>query len=321
MKKIILIILFLLISFLSACSEKEKASPINTKDLPPQEDVTFSAGSQTFHILPYYEEVLDYIEVAEDNSNLNTLGTWNYTVMDPMKKEMRKQKMIMKLDIPPTVTNTLKVGKMKEFTAGLLNRQDETNEIIKAAVLTSTHLLSPGGDKFIYILPVNPQVNMEGMEGVAGWTLDENVILLMLNPSYSNERLAYTMAHEYHHAVTMEHGGGYTNMLDFVLFEGKGDAFARLVYPETETPWTKKISSEKMEMPFSQLRENGAYWDGDMYNQWFMGNDSLNIPKWANYRMGNLIMQEYLNNHKDMTIEEWTSLDADEIYIESEYHK
>ncbi|WP_442915543.1 DUF2268 domain-containing putative Zn-dependent protease [Mangrovibacillus sp. Mu-81] len=77
-----------------------------------------------------------------------------------------------------------------------------------------------GGDITVYILPVNPEATMKGMGGFAAWTLDDNVILLMLAPSYQVGRQSYTTAHEYHHSVLMEAGLGYDSLLDFVVFEG-----------------------------------------------------------------------------------------------------
>ncbi len=317
MKRLALITLTMLSLTLAACSEEEETK-IVPEDLPAQKDMEFSEGDQTFHIRPFYEELFDYIEVVEKNSNLNTIGTWNYTVMDPLRKELKKRKLLLKHEIPPIVTTTSDVQTLKEHTGGLIERQGETNEIIKEALLKSSRLLR-GGDKFVYVLPVNPDARMKSMAGVAAWTLDDNVILLLLDPSYSKERLAYTMAHEYNHAVTMEHVGGYSNLLDFVLFEGKGDSFAKKVYPGVEVPWTKGVSQEELEMPLSQLREYGTSWNLEMYNEWFNGNPSLNIPRRANYQMGYLMMQSYLKDHKGMSVEEWTSLDADDIILESEY--
>ena len=50
--------------------------------------------------------------------------------------------------------------------------------------MKSSRLLR-GGDKFVYVLPVNPDARMKSMAGVAAWTLDDNVILLLLDPSDS----------------------------------------------------------------------------------------------------------------------------------------
>ena len=85
----------------------------------------------------------------------------------------------MKIDIPPRNDYYHDVQTLKEHTAELIQRQDETNAIIEEALKKSAKLLS-GGDKTVYVLPVNPDLPMKGMGGVAAWTLDEDVILLLL---------------------------------------------------------------------------------------------------------------------------------------------
>ncbi|XXM72507.1 DUF2268 domain-containing protein [Lysinibacillus sphaericus] len=316
------IILFVLILVIlqTACSQEEKNITVLTEDLPRQKTETFSAGGQSFTIFPFYEETLDYIEVVEENNLLNTLGTYRYTVKDALLERMSEQKMILKREIPPNVTITHSINELKEQTAQLIRDQDTTNEAIQNALDASTGVLS-GGDKTIYVLPVNPDLPMEGMGGAAAWTLDEDVILLLLDPSYEEDRLFYTIAHEYHHAVLMESDPIYDSLLDFVLFEGKGDAFAQIVFPDVKIPWTKKVKDNELEVAFSQLEDRGMTTEMELYHSWELGDPAMNIPRWANYRIGNLIMQSYLENHPGVPVEEWTSLGAEELVRESDYEE
>jgi uncharacterized protein YjaZ len=318
MKKRTVFCMLILLIFLSACSEKKSSNTIHIEGLPSQKTLEFSHSDQNFRIIPFYEETLEYIEFVEENSLLNTLGTYNHTVLDPLRNEIHKQKMILKRDVPPDVTITNDVETLKEYTAKLIRHQDETNEVIKEALTKSSKILE-GEDKTVYILPVNPEVPMKGMGGVAAWTLDDNAILLLLEPSYKDERLAYTVAHEYHHAVLMENSPGYDSVLDFVIFEGKGDAFAKTLYPEVEVPWTKNVDDKELEVSFSQLKEYGRTSQFEIYYEWESGNDSMNIPRWANYRMGFLMMESYLNEHGNAPVKEWTDMDADELLMDSEY--
>jgi uncharacterized protein YjaZ len=311
-------LVLLVVILLTSCSQDEKNITVHTDDLPPQRTETFSEGEQSFTIIPFYEETLDYIEVVEGNDLLNTLGTYRYTVKDPLLERMSDQKMILKVDIPPILTITYRIEQLKEHTAQLIRDQDKTNAVIKNALKASTGVLT-GGHKTIYVLPLNPEAPMEGMGGVAAWTLDEDVILVLLDPSYEEDRLAYTVAHEYHHAVSMENEPAYDSLLDFVIFEGKGDAFAQTVYSEVKAPWTREVSKEELEVAFAQLQESGSATEMNLYESWQSGDPSMNIPRWANYLMGNLIVQSYLAAHPDVTVEEWTSLEAEELVRESEY--
>jgi uncharacterized protein YjaZ len=319
-KKFLFLFVLILIILQTACSQEEKNATVHTEDLPPQKTEKFSADGQSFTIIPFFEETLDYIDVVEENDLLNTLGTYRYTVKDPLLERMSEQKMILKVDIPPTVTITHRIEQLKEQTAQLIKDQDKTNAAIRKALTASTGILS-GGNKTIYVLPVNPDAPMEDMGGVSAWTLDEDVILLLLDPSFKEDRLAYTIAHEYHHAVSMENDPFYHSLLDFVVFEGKGDAFAQKLYPDVKITWTKEVKDKELEVPFAQLEESGMAPDMNLYHSWELGDPSMNIPRWANYRMGNLIVQSYLADHPDVPVEEWTSLDAEELVRESDYEK
>jgi uncharacterized protein YjaZ len=319
MKKHSLIIFtIILLLTLTACSEEKNNITVNIDELPPQKTVEFSQGNQTFRIVPFYKETLDYIEVVEGNALLNTLGTFNHTVKNPLLEKMSEQKMILKRGIPSNVTITHDIQSLKEQTAELIQRQDDTNAMIEEAMMKSAKLLA-GRDKTIYVLPVNPDLPLKDMGGVAAWTLDDDVILVLLDPSYKKERLAYTAAHEYHHAVTMENVLGYDSLLDFVMFEGKGDSFAKTVYPEVEVPWTKNMGDQELEVSFAQLKESGMTSQFEIYHEWETGNPSMNIPRWANYRMGYLMMQSYLKNHVDVPIEKWTGLDTEDILKDGQY--
>jgi uncharacterized protein YjaZ len=313
-----ILLILIVVTLQTSCSQEDKNAIVHTEDLPPQKTETFSAGGQSFTIIPFYEETLNYIEVVEENDLLNTLGTYRYTVKDPLLERMSEQKVLLKMDIPPNVTITQRIEQLKEQTVQLIRDQDKTNAIIQKALKSSTEVL-PGGDKTIYVLPVNPDFPMEGMGGVAAWTLDEDVILLLLDPSYKKDRLSYTVAHEYHHAVSMENDPIYDSLLDFVIFEGKGDAFAQNVYPDVKIPWTREVSEKELEVAFAQLQESGIAAEMELYQLWITGDPSMNIPRWANYMMGNLIVQSYLADHPDVPVEEWTNLEAEELVRESEY--
>ncbi|MBR7554513.1 DUF2268 domain-containing putative Zn-dependent protease [Allobacillus sp. GCM10007491] len=48
-------------------------------------------------------------------------------------------------------------------------------------------------------------------------------------------------------------------------------------------------------------------------------NGNRDIPSWSDYRIGFHIMQEFLKNNPNVSIEEWTFMDSDEIIKKSRF--
>ena len=49
--------------------------------------------------------------------------------------------------------------------------------------------------------------------------------------------------------------------------------------------------------------------------------DNKEFPHWFGYTIGYKIVQEFLKNNTEMSIEEWTKLDSSELYKLSGYEK
>ncbi|WP_277584648.1 DUF2268 domain-containing putative Zn-dependent protease [Psychrobacillus antarcticus] len=71
-------------------------------------------------------------------------------------------------------------------------------------------------------------------------------MILQIGTSFSENMLKYVVAHEYHHAINILANGeiSFYTVLDRILFEGKVDSFARIVYPDLSSPWTESLSEE-----------------------------------------------------------------------------
>jgi uncharacterized protein YjaZ len=100
----------------------------------------------------------------------------------------------------------------------------------------------PGEDKSIYVLPSIPEFksDLKNMNYVAGEVWNKNTIVILIDPSFIDENLKYTIAHEYHHVVAMEDAEAYT-LLERSILEGKADTFAKMIYPDVEIPWLEPL--------------------------------------------------------------------------------
>lgn len=300
---------------LVACSKE--SNQVDMKELPSQSEVEFNQGNQKFKVIPFYEEILDYTQKAVEDPGLNNNDTYYDMVTQPLREKISENNLNLSTDVSNFLTTTRDVNGLENYSKELLLQQDKINNAIKEALIASSKKLS-GEDKVVMVMPINPEVPIDDMNGVAAWTLSQNLILLQISPDFSEDQLKYTIAHEYHHTVNMEDSIG-SSLLDFVVFEGKGDSFAKIIYPNIEVSWTQDVPEDLLKDALEQLKENGNGFDQELYNEFMNGNDTKNIPKRANYIIGYKIMQSYLSENKNSTIEEWTALDPKKIIQGSEY--
>jgi uncharacterized protein YjaZ len=59
--------------------------------------------------------------------------------------------------------------------------------------------------------------------------------------------------------------------------------------------------------------------NSNIISEYHHGNAYKGIPQWANYKIGFQIMQDFLKNNPEMSIEGWTQLDGDEVLAKSKY--
>ncbi|MBM7694744.1 uncharacterized protein YjaZ [Peribacillus deserti] len=317
MKKYLFIFIYTLI-LIAGCTYEVSKKSQTLKELPAQKAAKFSQGKQNFKIIPLYEEVLEYTEAVSKKSDLSENDLYADKVIKPFREKITKNNLNIVNDFSEYLAPTRDVQDLKDNSIQLLKRQDDINKAIKQSLLDSSKFLS-GGDRTVFVMTANPEWPLEDMNGISAITVSEDFILIQIDPSVTEKHLKYAVAHEYHHTINMEKNSVGSTVLDWVVFEGKGDAFAKLVYPETEVQWTKPIPDDLIKDPLSELKKEGNSSDFQIYNEFIYGNNSKNIPMRANYMIGNKIMQSYFKKNQNAKIEEWTTLDSREIVRSSEY--
>ncbi|WP_335872844.1 DUF2268 domain-containing protein [Bacillus sp. 2205SS5-2] len=222
----------------------------------------------------------------------------------------------------PFFSPTSNAQMLEKNTVELLQQQKQINELIKNSLLSSAELLS-GEDVTIFIMPLNPENTfpIQKMEGISGVALSENAILLQIDPSFSENALEYAVAHEYHHKVNIKNNDmTRVTLLDSVVFEGKADSFAKIIYPEKNAPWIEPLSGDSQATDLHELQKNAHSFDSTIYYEFFNGNASKSLPLWSNYKIGYQLMQSYLENHSGVSSEEWTKLNGIDILEGSEFN-
>jgi len=176
----------------------------------------------------------------------------------------------------------------------------------------------------IYIIPVNPDSRqiIEAMNGIMGLTAGSKQIILTIEPDILGweNMLEYAVAHEYNHAywTNVNFRKSFTwTLLHYLVFEGRADYFAHLLYPNVVAPWTVALTENQKSDLWNKIKPNLQSEDISYEMEVMFG--SRNYPVWGGYSVGYDIVLTALTNNKKLKAVHWTNLEADKILAFSNY--
>lgn len=258
MKKSIVIILIAVV-FLAACESstlknndhsKTKTQTEDTKVKDHSDDessdqansekyvtTTNNKKGQTFRLISAYKWVNEYVQKAKDTNNESTRwDLWQKVVMNHVQVQCLSGAYSHLVDdfinFPPKDLESLK-NDIELLNAA--NAEDTTLEALKASAKKF-----PGPDTTVCLFP-------QGSSNSSGVTLDAGKISIFYSPYLSNIFLKSTVAHEYHHSAwTSKYGEDYKwNLLGSIIFEGKAEYFASLLYQPSSAKMTAMNKKEE----------------------------------------------------------------------------
>ena len=272
-------------------------------------------------VIPVYEGQLAFIEALQANPELSLIEkTERYQELalapyvDDCAAGDEEAYLQSNSGYEVTDLETWKVALQELAAADLAGAVEE-------GVTKSTSLLSADPITFcVFALHPKDSFVIDRMGGVVGSTLSDTTVYLVTYPVAGwLEWVALTVAHEYHHAAWMQrfpNGFDDFRLTDYLVFEGKADSFAKLVYPNLAAPWTKALSPEQEREQWEALQPHLKTRNVGFQGQIMFGGERY--PTWTGYTIGFNIVQAFLEN-SDMTVETWTELDAPELLERSGY--
>ncbi|ANU16448.1 hypothetical protein BBI11_04975 [Planococcus maritimus] len=195
---------------------------------------------------------------------------------------------------------------------------------IDEALKKSAEML-PGSDKTVHVFPANPAYTHGKTEELnpSGMALEQDVMVLFATPILLEEGLQHTIAHEYFHMIDMQRGTAEdpinTTLLETAVMEGKAEAFAEIIYPESKLDWIANADekiTEETKMLFLKEKDSAEV---EVWNDFYYGNAVTKVPIFASHMIGYDIMQKFLTQHPNMPVEEWLELTAEEVLAGSGY--
>ena len=203
-----------------------------------------------------------------------------------------------------------------------LNQETIKTKIIGALKKSRQNI---GNDSLtIYIIPVNPDSRsvIKAMTGIMGLTAGSKQIILTIEPDILGweNMLEYAVAHEFNHAYWTNVNFGKSakwTLLDYLVFEGRGDYFAHLLYPNVVAPWTIALTENQKTDLWNKIKPNLQSEDISYQIEVMFG--SRNYPVWGGYTIGYDIVLRALTNNKKLKPKNWTNLSSDKILELSKY--
>ncbi len=195
------------------------------------------------------------------------------------------------------------------------NKKRIESKIRSALEKSNTYLKNDS--LIIYILPANPDnmAIMQSMSGIMGLTAGSKQILLTIEPEIVGweEMLEYAVAHEYNHAYWTNINFGKSTkwtLLDYLIFEGRGDSFAHLLYPKVKAPWTSALNEKDKEELWKRIKPKLQSEDLRFQMEVMFG--SRNYPFSGGYTIGYEIVQQALKS-STLAVENWTNLSSEKL--------
>lgn len=276
--------------------------------------MTRKVDKPEFRTVVLYDEFEEFINKSKDN-NKDSDKLYKEIILDTVSKDFIAQadrvigKTIMELD---------------ELEAKLRLLKDERVEEIVEDTLEKSNRYLLGIDTTVYIFPSTLEYHQTTsmLGGIAGWTLGSGKILILVDPTAENWEyiLSYIVAHEYHHSVwsAQKFDNSKFTLLDYLVFEGRADSFVNKVFPNVKAPWTSSICFETEKIVWNLISAQLNSKDDELLTKVMFGGVK-DFPLWSGYTIGYHIVQDFLNNNLEVSIEEWTKMDSRKILEKSRY--
>lgn len=302
------------IYFLSVTLLLASCSPAAEK--PKTYDISFTHEKQEIHIVPLYKAYDDYIQAVskqpEDNEAL-----YKKYVLGP-KNDVIKKEQLQAMPVPSIYEQPSEnIKDLKQMNTYLKKHHQHIMKQIKSSLLTSMKQLPRDEKLVVFVSPTTPLEHDDAKRygGVSGVAQGNNSMSLFFLKDFSKESLLNTTAHEYHHTVALDEPNRAT-ILDYIILEGKAEFFAHKLYPMESSEAIAPLLDHSLEHVISELNAERLTTD-DL----FFGNYEKQIPSFTKYRLGYMIVSDFVKQHPEISLKEWSRMSSVQILEKSSYKK
>lgn len=190
-------------------------------------------------------------------------------------------------------------------------------QIVESTFKTIVKELS-GPDTKILFIPANPEYweifTSYGI-GLTAVTLGTGKIIVSINPTVENweQLLPYTLAHEYHHSVWTSRNFETSDFtpLEYLIFEGRADSFAKESFPNTKHPFINSLSKEQENKVWGLLKSELHVRNSHLNDKMMSG--ANDIPTGSVYSIGFSIIESFKKNNPQIDDNELIDMTPEQI--------
>jgi uncharacterized protein YjaZ len=244
----------------------------------------------------------------------------NQLIYDPIQKEI-----LLNAEAPfmfETIRSPYQPNDLLKKEIELLKSSDLLGIVEKT--LSTVSLALPGPETKIVIIPANPSMHdffVKNDMCMNAVTVGSGKIIVMIDPTkiFWKKALPYIIAHEYHHSawIAKHWRSSDFSLLEYLIFEGRADAFAENLYNDVKSPWTTMISNEQEKSVWKiitpKLSQKGS---AEINKVMFGGQD---IPFGSGYTIGLNIVRSFKKNNPKYSDIDIIDLKPEEILVMSNY--
>ncbi len=267
-------------------------------DIPDFERTNLEINGQKFEILLTHEIFNNYIKEYKNYKDFSKAS--KKLIFNPIENEILENAeasfMINNIKIPYELSENLK-SQINAYNS------DEIVGIIKTS-LNSTVKLLYGPDTKIIVMPTSPlmQESLDKSQlPCYGVTIGSGKILIAINPTLPDwkEFLSYAIAHEYHHSTWISRNwiSSDFSLIDYLVFEGRADAFAVSVYDSFQIPATRFLTQNEETYVWNLIKPELDLKGSDRLIKVMFGNNE--IPYGSGYTIGYGIVKAFKENYPD----------------------
>lgn len=317
------IVLLMIALILTACSnsiqDKEnnetsnvgKSDDISTNNAAESDKQQLSitkSEDEIFRVISAYELVEKYVQEAEEVDKNNHYELWQETVINDIREDCFSG--VYSHIVEDYITSPPASLQSTDSYIEELNTSDVENTIIEALEASAKEF--PGPETTVCLLPQDDEIYFSGVN------VDAGKISVFYSGILRGSLLNSVIAHEYHHSTwTEKYSDDYKwDLLGAIIFEGKAEYFASLLFgkPNVHLNLHKKHEKRLWEKVKNSLDST----DPETVNTILYGGKD-DIPQSYGYFLGYQIVQEYVERHPELTVDEWSQLSPEEIYKNSGY--
>lgn len=313
-KKVLSLICMILFFTLSACEQNEHSHE-DAKIENEQQNISYTFENpkteQEFKIVHAYQLYENFFEAVENQPDEQLSKLFQQEIITPVNEAcFEDAKLMDSKSVFELLTKRSEFERVKKQIEKM--NTDQLNEVFEESLVKSSDVLPTDKETTVCIFPEN-----ENFPSDMG-TIGAGKIIVYY--SRFHKYFKSGMSHEYHHSVWFEKHlkeNGLLTGLDHLTLEGEAVMFETLVYPNLNTMYALLNESFNKEH-WSKIEPYLESPAGSEIQDMIIGG-SNGIPISYGYSEGYKLVRSYLDLHPDLTVEEWTAKDPNEIFEEVNY--